>query len=584
MRSMENRARTGRHMATAPKNSARAKFSYCDSLLSKGVNSIIGAVSRQGSLECRKLEKAIRQGDWLATTGLKIDPMAYDSPEQFARDYLAVGLLKKSIHLPITVDRQAEAMSIWMSAEDSCRWVNRNGGIDPFEPNWTSESDNPTLEAVIHTAREKIRRLLGQFHWDDCHSRFGFSSGASTRLPRRNGHPFYKFSGKPEVTRRAAIAALCAIWTVPSWRLSMQEQYGADPYNWVTIVDGSKVTTVGKTAIVDRVIAIEPDMNMFMQRGIGSLIRQRLKVVGVDLNDQSLNQRLALIGSRTGSLATIDLKSASDSISLELVRALLPPDWFDAVDLLRCEVCTLPSGVKHRLEKVSSMGNGFTFELESLIFWALSSATLDLLGTSDKRLGIYGDDIVIHGSAADLLIKVLSRCGFVTNTEKTFSVGPFRESCGKHYFLGTDVTPFYVKQQTDDTTSLYWLANSFRSWVNERGDSSYQRCYNHLVDLCRQASRGKLCYVPEYLGKSAGLICNFDEARPKWDRELQMFVGYRLVPKRLRHVPNGPIAILTWLSCEKHESQLVIEKGDVKYCRESFSTSQWCNTGNTVSL
>lgn len=561
----------------------KAKFSFETSLLKSGCVSILRSLERSGSGKASDILKALTDGRWMDITGFACDPMDYSDPELYALDYLAVGLLRKSEYLPIDVDRVDAAMSIWHAAEETCRWLNRNGGVDPFEANW-DPFGTPALEAVIHTAREKISKLLGRFDWDEAHASFGFSAGASTRLRRKNGHPFYKYSGKPEVTRNAALLAICAIWSIPPWRSAMQTAYGQDPCNWVTTVEGSKVTTVRKTALVDRVIAIEPDMNMFMQRGIGALIRRRLKRVGVDLNDQTHNQRLAHIGSRTGSLATIDLQSASDSISLELVRALLPPDWFRAIELLRCEYCYLPNGLKHRLEKVSSMGNGFTFELESLIFWALSASTLELLETADTRLGIYGDDIVIHNSAADLLVRVLARCGFVTNTDKTFVSGPFRESCGKHYFYGTDVTPFYVKSQTDESQYMYWLANSFREWVGRRGDASHQRCYTHLVDLCRQTARGRLLCVPSYLGSTAGLIVNLDETSVAWCRENQAWRFKRLMPRRRAMDPSGIPALLAWLSAERHETRMVVECGDVRYFSTETYSSQWCLTDNTVNL
>jgi len=564
-------------------------FSYSDSsYLARAVGAFVSKLYRQNQTPVvALLHKAICRKDWLATTDLRINPSDYDDPEAFARDYLAYGLLRKSESLPLGVDRIASAMEKWHEAEETCRWVNRNSGCDPFEPN--SQDGYPltaTLEATIWLAREKIRRLLGRFSWDEAHASFGFSGGASTRLKRRSGHPYYKFSGKPDVTRNAALLGICAIWSIPLWRRSMQEAYGDDPVNWVNVVEGSKITTVRKTAKTDRVIAIEPDMNMFMQRGIGKMIRRRLKRVRIDLNDQSENQRLALIGSRTGSLATIDLQSASDSISLELVRLLIPDDWFEALNLLRCEVCTLPNGVKHRFEKVSSMGNGFTFELESLIFWGLTAASVQLMDVTDKRIGIYGDDIVVHNAAAEHLIRVLTRCGFRTNTEKTFVSGPFRESCGKHYFLGADVTPFYVKKQTDDIASLYWFANSLREWAGRRKSEDLQQPYSYAVELCRQKASGRLCFIPEALGKTAGLICNLDELSPIWSREAQGWVTHRLIPVRNRHEPNGTPALLAWLSLdlEDRTTRMVVEQGDTRYVRRSITLSWWCTTSNSVVL
>lgn len=145
---------------------------------------------------------------------------------------------------------------------------------------------------------------------------------------------------------------------------------------------GNKVTTVPKNSKTDRVIAIEPLMNMYVQKGIGGAIRHSLRSVGINLNDQTSNQRLAREGSLQGKLATVDLSSASDSVSLLLVEELLPPDWVAAIKLCRSPCGVLPDGSVINYQKVSSMGNGFTFELESLIFWAACSSVCQYLRLS----------------------------------------------------------------------------------------------------------------------------------------------------------------------------------------------------------
>ena len=150
------------------------------------------------------------------------------------------------------------------------------------------------------------------------------------------------------------------------------------------------------------------------------MIRKWLRRVRIDLDDQSRNRELAKEGSMTNQLATIDLSSASDSVSLRLVDDLLPPRWADFIGQTRSEEILLPDGTWHRLAKVSSMGNGFTFELESLIFWALSAACVDLLEVEDRRVGIYGDDIIVHTSVAPHLVSILGYYGFQTNKTKTF--------------------------------------------------------------------------------------------------------------------------------------------------------------------
>jgi hypothetical protein len=387
------------------------------------------------SLDTVKAAQAVRWMDEgkfmeLATASMP-DPNSYSDASLYARDYLAYGLLRKCNSLPLEVDRAAACFQKWEEAEGACRWVNDNHGRDPRVP---VGPITDSLEAILWLARQKILELVGEFSWDEAEPHFAFTSGSSTRLPRRNGHPYYKYSGKPDVTRNAAYLALCAIWRIPRWKNAMREAYGEDPFNWVNIVEGSKYLTVDKTALIDRGICQEPDMNMFMQVGIGRLLREKLKkvkrrwkgIAQVDLDDQTWNQYLALIGSRTGSLATIDLSSASDSVALSLVEALLPSSWYKAMCQVRSEWVILPNGQKRRLEKISSMGNGFTFELESLIFWALTEATIEHVGVVDKRFGIYGDDIICHHEAAPKLIQLLEYCGFKTNVDNTFISCPFR--------------------------------------------------------------------------------------------------------------------------------------------------------------
>ena len=516
---------------------------------------------------CRDVLRHLKRCDYEAIAFREMPrPDTYSSASEYAGDYLAYGLLRKSINLPISVDRTAVCIQKWMEAEATCRVVNENHGRMPMEDHGPLEG---RLEAILWLARRKIHDLLGRFSWDECESLFSFTGGASTRLPRRAGHPSYKFSGKPEVTRNCALLAVCAIWHSEVWRAEMQDQYGPDPTQWVKVVEGSKFATVSKTALTDRPICIEPDMNMYIQRGIGRRIGQLLRRVRIDLRDQTRNQELALIGSRTGSLVTIDLSAASDSVSTSLVQWLIPHDWYEAMALSRSECVIFPDGVKHRLEKISSMGNGYTFELESLIFWGLSAAVVEALGVADKRIGVYGDDIIVHNSAAERLLDVLKYCGFTPNKDKTFVSGPFRESCGKHYFHGADVTPFYVKEQSGTVSDLYWLANSIRKWAGVR-----TLTYELVVDLIRR--RGKLLCVPESFGLRAGLICELDEACPSWDRSLQRWVIPYLRPFRRKHRPNGFGAYLAALSGSSDpERFMVVETGEVTWRRGVAKRSLW---------
>lgn len=83
-------------------------------------------------------------------------------------------------------------------------------------------------------------------------------------------------------------------------------------------------------------------------------------------------------------------------------------------------------GNHHLLSKISPMGNGFTFELMSLI---LASVCRVLDGDSS----VFGDDIIIATDQAERLKELLTEVGLQVNNDKSFTSGPFRESCGGNY-------------------------------------------------------------------------------------------------------------------------------------------------------
>lgn len=526
------------------------------------------------------LVSALCTGDYHAVISARVDPSSYDDGASFARDYCAVSLLRKYSLFPLGIDTARVAIEKFLETEKSCAQTNKTK-VRPY----VIASLALTPESYIQYGREKIRSLLGKFDWNHVHSKMSFSGGASTRLKRNVGAPYYKYQGKPDTTRNCAMLSICAIQSIPLWKEQMVALYGPNPCEWVEIVEGSRVTTVAKSAETDRCIAIEPDMNMFIQKGIGAVIRAKLKSIGINLNDQTLNQKLAKIGSETGSLTTIDLASASDSIALELVRLLLPPEWFEAMCLCRSEVGILPNGVKHRFEKISSMGNGYTFELESLIFWALAQAVIDLNEVGDRRLGVYGDDIVIHNSVADVLIETLDYCGFKTNVDKTFLTGPFRESCGKHYFYGRDVTPFYIKTPLETLQRKFWVGNSLRLWASrDRTPSDFQKAYDYIVKSVPVRYRYT---VPVSLGSECGFWASFDEIRPRYHLWKQAFSLKLLRSRRRKHKPDGVAAVLhyfngsvesepsNWSGVARGSSSGYLEKGETKYYHSKVYVSWW---------
>jgi hypothetical protein len=411
----------------------------------------------------------------------------------------------------------------------------------------------------------KISALLGDFDWDNCEPCFGFGPGATTALKRNRGDAYHKYkAAKPHVTRECSILAYAAIRRIPAWFSWLASLRGESPESFLEkpidhqvdelfeIVPGNRVTTVPKNAKTERTIAIEPCMNMYIQKGLGGVLRSRLKRVGVDLDDQSRNQVLCKEASITGLFSTIDLSSASDTVSMRLVEELLPPDWVTAIKQCRSPVGVLPDGAVHQYQKVSSMGNGFTFELESLIFWAICSSVISLYHPRERRFAVYGDDLVVPVECTGTILWMLDYCGFTPNSKKTFVDGPFRESCGKHYFEGHDVTPFYFREKVDTVERLVWFCNRVSQWSHD--PLGFRDCLiKPAFDLgiTSLPRRFRKPSVPVGYG-DIGLIGEFDEARPSYSRRFQCLLATGYGFKKPTNVPSdAPYLVRQLASLEK---------------------------------
>ena len=308
--------------------------------------------------------------------------------------------------------------------------------------------------SFLRFARRLIRDILGPLSDEVVLGEF--SGGASTSRPRTRSHPALKFTGEVDITEEAWPFVDLIHRQAPLLR-----QHGA--FTSFREVRGSVLFTVPKKTDIDRCACKEPDVNMFLQKGVGRHIRRRLLRYNINLNDQRINRGLAQDGSRYDNLATLDLSSASDTISQAAVSMLLPPIWFEYLNSIRSKDVEI-DGELHRLEMFSSMGNGFTFELETLIFFALMRTVAYFEGVPGV-VSIYGDDIVIPSGIGDLASFVLGTFGFRVNEDKSFISGPFRESCGGHYYNGFDVTPFYLKRAATHMTDVIRVANQLRRWA-----------------------------------------------------------------------------------------------------------------------
>ena len=320
------------------------------------------------------------------------------------------------------------------------------------------------------------------------------------------------FYTKMFASRLTSTDCLSDVWsTLIRFNPQFREAY-SDPSGdlSVNVVDHNKLSFVNKNQDIARTICTEPSINMWMQLGMGGIIHRRLRqVYGIDFKyQQEVNRRMAKLSSLLDHNVTIDLESASDSLGLRMMDEVFPKHFMEMLRRLRSPMCRLPDGSFVQLGMVSTMGNGFTFPLQTLLFAASCAVVLRYLGLPCyskgwcelRNMSVYGDDIIIDNRAARLLIHLLKLLGFVVNESKTYVEGPFRESCGIDCFLGTDVRPVYLKSLRT-LQDAFVAVNKLNLWSAKTGVS-----LRNTVSYVLQVFPGaRNCLVPPDEDDSSGI-------------------------------------------------------------------------------
>lgn len=346
---------------------------------------------------------------------------------------------KKNASLSFDVDTKAEALKNFFNAEAICEASNERLG------DYYDSLELTDFQQIIARAAAWIENVLGPFKdfTDVLPEHLRLTSGATLTLPRRKSQPHSKLRLPIEGTH-AAIPYIKAL----GHKLGFEKLR-------VREVVCNRVVTVPKNWKTDRTIACEPLGNLPLQLAFDSYAKDRLRrLTNIDLSSQKQNQIKARIGSESGNFATLDLEQASDTICRSLVLLLLPYDWWLYLERIRSPMyCLKKNGKTSVYQKFSSMGNGATFALETLIFASLAAAV------GSKDFSVYGDDIVVETEYADDLIAVLQHAGFTLSKHKSFVSGPYRESCGMHYYEGTLVTPLFFRTDGRNNSDYCLLLN-----------------------------------------------------------------------------------------------------------------------------
>ena len=441
----------------------------------------------------------LRYHEYKQLAELTCKPKDHDSTVKYAKSVAATDLLRKYPGLPTGIDRKANAIKSFYESENQC--FRTNVRLRDFTEGCAVRHSValPEIHFVVDAMRAFAREVLSEMPLD-LEPRLGPGATVSDRSTLATVPD--KFSSVPTLT--PGFACLVPVWEKTAWARAHYRRQHARTSSAPEMVRGNKFFTVPKDSIKDRGAAKGPSLNVAYQLAVGTHIRERLQRIGIDLKTgQEKHQKLACEGSVHENLATIDLSSASDTVSYQLVKLILPTLWFELLETLR-EPMTEVKGKWVLLNKYSAMGNGYTFELETLLFLAICHAAFRLHGEDGLQAiaygecSVYGDDIIVPERVADTVVSLLRFFGFELNEKKSFLRGSFRESCGGDYFCGLEVTPFRL---TDEITEPHqWIG--FANGITQLG-RRLNRDLGCDVDYGRIRSR-ILSNLPVHIRKLTG--------------------------------------------------------------------------------
>lgn len=556
----------------------------------------------------RPLSDALRRRDWpeVYRAGDSLSTQKYlDATGHFVANQFSL-LVKKYpwVSQDVSLDPEKAAVDSFFASERRCSRINRKFQLlldDPSRDKFRKEGK---------LAMAWIRSVIGSKpSYRSINLSCDFGQGASIGVHGQATHLLRKLSREQKWTVSAgaihhAFGGLLNNYHYLEGILDKND-YGVVCLDYarafdkyiarLEVVNNNKLSFVLKTAKTHRSIATEPLLNGFYQKGIDVVMRKKLLRIGLDLSDQSLNQRMAREGSSDDSddgFVTIDLRAASNSNAIGPVRYLYPPDWFVLFDRTRSHYLEW-KGDLIRYNMLCSMGNGFCFPVETLTFAAICYASG--CGHPGTDFSVYGDDIIIRKRHAAKTIQLLKHYGFTVNSEKTFLEGPFRESCGADWFNGEDVRPFTLDFALDKVENVFKFLNLSRR--NERTERFFRPVRHLLSDALPPDFR----FFRPYQGEVDSGIdslgdehltcpnCVFDKKNAKWSwKELHhepiidfgrlqaqehelLFMGIAL--RGAASVPSGPMRGLPSVTFRRRTRTKVVRK-------DYASTSNWLPPDN----
>lgn len=526
--------------------------------------------------------------------------------DAYFRHAQAAGLLKK-VEFPLfeEVCRQ-NALEKWLAADEACGEMNEKCYDILVHSHTTKHTE---LKRLLVEIRAEILALIGEEPPDEEHlaKGYGFGPGADSTHARNEGHSAYKqlchscmTEDELETLAHTAPLVLSTGGNPLLAALGIQQSVSAS-------YEAATLAFVPKNCQEHRIIEILPSLSTMRAQAYDKFFRQRLiAVYGIDLSSQEQNRHLAFLGSLKDtaySPVTLDLSSASDRISMGLIRLIFPVAWSKALFGLRAKTVLMPDGTSRVLEKFASMGNSITFSLQTAIYSAIIVRAYRDAGLKWKKWRAYGDDIVVVKSVAPRVMADLELCGFKLNWDKSFVSGPFRESCGNDYLAGHNVRPFFFKKPVRTVVDVYKYLNVIQI-IAARAPipaHAYRGLYSYLLALvpdeffvlghpafgletCIWSPCGVVpkrilrervvsTVVPEFLAYRVALLIGAGESRIIQKAKVGELSNLSLVKERTFFTPSQLL---------EYKRARTLEEGGRKFTSEPLRTTRSAPTGQTA--
>jgi len=490
-----------------------------------------------------------------------------------------LSLMWAKVNAPASPEREEAAFTKWMECESDVQnyVLSAVGGIQ-----W--EQDTLALRRVFGLlfapSASRIDKEIYQHH--EVRPKHGPGSVAE----RTTSNGKYAMPSWPSRLERVFPAGDYAFHSYSSY-LRWSDDHGGIAHPDPGAETPSRIVSVPKTLDAPRIIAMEPVAMQYMQQAIKDKFEDEWEKPSYNgrLNfphhfiryfDQTPNQRLAKLGSELGTLATLDLSEASDRVPNALVIELFKnfPHLNEAIQATRSLRSDLGKGRIIELFKFASMGSALTFPIESMVFltvvfWGIEKElgvplSYELIKTFIGHVRVYGDDIIVPVEFTRSVIDSLENFGFKVNRRKSFWNGKFRESCGKDYYDGEDVSIVRLRRGIPSSRRQTDSLISFVEFRNQLYKAGYWKTIREIDQWIE-----RLIPFPAGNEGCEGLtkISYTGYEVHKMDRKLQrpLVRGMAIVPKKRKDPLNGEQALMKFFVQKNRSKRPIFDREHLVY-------------------